>query len=201
MFSFVCGLFVLTWTRVCAGHQFVCMGSLWLFVQIRNIDLRNCFYLYLSKPQRVLRPWKWKLQINSAASTEIAMEKERKTAHLRFSEGEEEGSFIHTVMEVSADALQRGMEESRVGAMNNSAAPPQWALDTHPPLHKPQSQRTQNWSTAQAALHMYTGPHHCGGALMEVWGLQVRDIFENPRLRLLKQRLSVTMKKLIKFPS
>lgn len=41
--------------------------------------------------------------------------KQQKAPHLRFSEGERQRSFVHTVMQVSVDALQRGMEAGRVG--------------------------------------------------------------------------------------
>lgn len=58
----------------------------------------------------------------AAAITQIAVKNQQRTPHLRFSEGERQRDFIHTVMEVSVDALQRGKEASRVGDMNNSAA-------------------------------------------------------------------------------
>lgn len=40
---------------------------------------------------------------------------QERAPHLRFSEGERQRSFINSVMEVSVDALQRGMEAGRVG--------------------------------------------------------------------------------------
>lgn len=85
------------------------MASWWFFVQRfwHNFSPISASVIFLGYGDGcILKPPPYKL---------LQKKNQQRAPHLRFSEVERQRSFIHTAVEVSVDALQRGMEAGGVG--------------------------------------------------------------------------------------
>lgn len=75
---------------------------------------------------------------------------QQRASHLRCGGRERQRLFIHTLGKCTAE--QNAGRQAWGSCMNNSAALPQWALDSHPPPQHPRFPRTHGGLAQQLSL-------------------------------------------------